>query len=260
MTAATVPALPIAPAPLGRRLARIARLHLANPFTLFGTPLLVLAVIFAVNWTIWWVVRSVSPTDAESVRDVSEGFQYSGASLWVFVYMMVVAIQAMNLTFPFALGLGSTRRDFVAGTLVTFLGLSVGWALLYSALAAIEEATGGWGQGGAMFSSVFFGVDAAWGVRFFHVFALQVFFFCLGSAFGAIYVRWRSRGLILFFSVLALALTAGVAVVTVGGAWPAVGAALGALGLTGGYAVSLGVAALAALAAVAILRRATPRS
>lgn len=259
-TPAATPALPLPPASLARRLGRIARLHVANPFTLFGTPLLVLAVIFAVNWTIWWVIRSVTPGDPQSIQDVSEGFQYSGASLWVFVYMMVVAIQAMNLTFPFALGLGSTRRDFLAGSLLTFLGLSVAWALLYVVLAAIEEATGGWGMGGAMFSSIFFGVDVAWGVRLFHLFALLVFFFSLGSAFGAMYVRWRARGLILFFSLLALVLTAAVALVTATASWPAIGEAIGALGLTGAYASSLGVSVVAAVAAYLILRRATPRS
>ncbi len=127
------------PRPLARRLWNVIRLHLANPFTILGTPLLIMGLIFVVNWVIWLLVRMNTPDNPQSVEDVSIGFQYSGASLWAFVYMMVVAIMAMNLTFSFALGFGSTRRDFSLGTGVTFVGLSAFYALLYTGLAADRE-------------------------------------------------------------------------------------------------------------------------
>lgn len=253
-------ALTPAARPIGRRLWNVMRLHAANPFTLFVTPLLVLASIFAINWMIWWMVRSGSPTDAQSIDDVSTGFQFSGASLWIFFYMMVVAIMAMNLTFSFALGFGSTRRDFLLGTGLTFLVLSAGYSVVFILLALLEQATGGWGVGGAMFNSFYFGLDQPWWVRLFHVFALFTFFFGAGSAFGAMYVRWKARGLILFFSVFTLVIVGALALLTLTESWPAVGEFIATLGFTGSYALGLGIGAVAWTAAFGILRKATPRS
>lgn len=252
----------LAPAarPIGRRLWNVMRLHAANPFTLIVTPLLVLAAIFAINLMIWWMVRSGAPTDAESVENVSRGFQFSGSSLWIFFYMAVVAIMAMNLTFSFALGFGSTRRDFLLGTGLTFLALSAGYSVVYILLALLEQATGGWGLGGAMFNSFFFGLDLPWWQRLFHVFALFAFFFGAGSAFGAMYVRWKARGLIFFFSVFTLVLVGALALLTVTGSWPAVGEFFATLGFTGSYAVGLGIGLIGWAAAFGILRKATPRS
>jgi hypothetical protein len=259
MSATTVPTV-AAPRPLARRVGNVIRLHLANPFTILGTPVIVLGLIFAVNWMIWWIIRTAAPSDPQSVADVSAGFQYSGASLWIFVYMMVVAIMAMNLTFSFALGFSSTRRDFLLGTGVTFVALAALYAVAYIMLAAIETWTGGWGVGGAMFNSFYFGVDEPWGLRLFHVFALFLFFFAAGSAFGSMYVRWKARGLILFFSVLSIAIMGGVALTTVTDSWPSVGEFFVAAGFTGSYALSLIVSLIAGLAAYLILRRATPRN
>src|SRR5690606_3270509 len=87
-----------APRPITRRLWNIIRLHAANPFTVVGTPLIILGAIYAVNLVIWWMIRA-STEGSEAVEGFSQGVQYSGAVLWIFVYMMIVAIQAMNLTF-----------------------------------------------------------------------------------------------------------------------------------------------------------------
>jgi hypothetical protein len=246
--------------PLGRRLWNVVRLHAANPFTILGTPLLVLGLIFAVNWVIWWLIRTLSPSDPQTVADVSEGFQYSGATLWIFVYMMVVAIMAMNLTFSFALGFSSTRRDFILGTGVTFVVLSAFYALLYILLAGIETWTGGWGVGGAMFNSLYFGLDSPWYLRLFHVFTLFLFFFAIGSSFGAMYVRWKARGLVLFFSALSVVLLCAIVLTTLTESWPAFGQFFVTVGFTGAYALSLVISAVAGIAGYLILRRATPRA
>lgn len=262
MSAATVttPPATLAARPLARRLANVVRLHLANPFTIFFTPLLILGLIFLVNWVIWWLIWLAAPSDSESVENVSAGFQFSGASLWIFIYMMIVAIQAMNLTFPFALGFGSTRRDFSLGSAVTFAGLSAFYALLFMSLAAIESATGGWGVHGAMFNSIYFDLSAPWAVRLFHVFAGFAFFFAIGTVFGAVYVRWRARGLILFFAALTLVLVGGAALATLTGSWGVIGDFFVTIGFTGGFAVGLVIAVVAGVAGHLVLRHATPRS
>ena len=246
--------------PLPRRLLNVVRLHLANPFTILVTPLLVLGIIFLANWVIWFLIRSATPTDPQSVADVSQSLQYTGASMWTFVYMMIVAIQAMNLTFPFALGFGSTRRDFSLGTAAAFVGFSAGWALLYTGLALVERATNGWGLGGSMFDSFYLGIGVTWGERLFNTFAAFAFFFFIGSIFGAIYVRYRASGLTLFFLALALVLIGAIALLTLNEGWGAFGEFFATVGFTGAYALSLVVSAVAGIAAHLILRRATPRS
>lgn len=261
---ATTPTAPaptlVGPRPLRRRVGNVVRLHLANPFTIFITPLIVLGLIFALNWMIWWIVRTAAPSDPASVADVSAGFQLSGATLWIFVYMMVVAIMAMNLTFSFALGFSSTRRDFLLGSALTFVGLSALYAGLYILLAALETWTGGWGVGGAMFNSIYFGIDAPWWLRLFHVFALFLYFFAAGSMFGSMYVRFKARGLILYFSALTLALMGAIALVTVTDSWPAIGDFFVTVGFTGGYALSLVLSLVSGLVGYLVLRRATPRN
>lgn len=260
MSAVTVPVVPHA-RPLGRRLANVVRLHLANPFTVFVTPALVLGLIFLANWVIWWIIATNTGGDTDAVANASQGFQYSGASAWTLVYMMVVAIQAMNLSFPFALGFGSTRRDFALGTGVTFIGLSALYAGVYTVLAGVETATGGWGVGGAMFNAIYFGLPGtAWPLWLFHVFAGFLLFFGIGTLFGAIFVRWRTKGLILFFAVLALALMGAATFATTAGTWGLVGEFFGTLGFTGSYALAVGVAAVAGVCGFLVLRRATPRS
>lgn len=260
MSAVATPTPTLTVRPLPRRLLNVVRLHLANPFMLFLTPLMVLGIIFLANLVIWLLIRMGTPDDPTSVANVSQGFQYSGASLWTFVYMMVVAIQAMNLAFPFALGFGSTRRDFSLGTGVAFVGFSAVWALLYSGLALIESATNGWGLGGVLFNSFYFGVDVTGVERLFNVFAAFLFFFMAGSVFGAIYVRFRARGLTLFFLALGVVLIGLIALITLTESWGTFGDFFVAVGFTGAYALSLLVSLVAGVAAHLILRRATPRN
>jgi hypothetical protein len=74
------------------------------------------------------------------------------------------------------------------------------------------------------------------------------------------YVRWKARGLVLFFSLLSLAVMGGVALITVTDSWAGVGGFFVATGFTGSYALSLVLSLTAGLAAYLILRRATPRN
>ena len=101
MSAATLSAPP-REAP---RILNVVRLHLANPWTAVIMPWLIFGAIFALNWSIWLIVwTAASPADR---ADVSDGLQWNGAVFYFFVYMLIVAAQAMNATFSYALGLGA---------------------------------------------------------------------------------------------------------------------------------------------------------
>ena len=181
------------------------KLNLTNPWTTIILPWVIILSIFALSWGIWLIVfTNIDPSD---VGNASEGMQWSGASTWIFVYMMVIAVQAMNLTFPLALGYGVTRRDFYLGSSLTFVLLSVMYAVGLTILAGIEQATDGWGLGGRMFTAVYFGgPELEWWMRLPIFFFILLFFFFVGAAIATVYVRWKATGLVFFFIILGFAL------------------------------------------------------
>jgi hypothetical protein len=246
------------PAGSFERITRITRLLLANPWTTIAMPWIVIGGIFVVNWLIWLIMFSnLSGSDAADAR---EGIQYSGASSWMFVYMFIIAVQAINLAFPLALGYGATRRDFYLGTSVTFVVLSAMYAVGLTILSVIEQLTNGWGLGGTMFTAIYFGGDVAWYVRLGIFFCGLLFFFFVGSLFATFWVRWKANGMVGGFGLLALLLVGVIALITYTGSWPAVGDALARAGAPGIATWLLVPTVLAAIAGFFVLRRATPRS
>jgi hypothetical protein len=243
--------------PFGRIL-RVVKLNLANPWTTVIMPWIILAAIFVLSYGIWIIVYlSIKPSDT---ADAQEGMQYSGASSWIFVYLLVVAVQAMNLTFPLALGFGSTRRDFYLGSALTFGLLSVMWAVGLTILSVIESATNGWGIGGKMFTTIYFGGGETpiW-QRLVIYLCISLFFFFVGAAVASVYVRWRVTGLVVFFFLLGLLLLGALALIFLTNGWPAVGQFFVTNQAFGVALWMLIPTAIAGLAGYLVLRGATPR-
>ncbi|PKQ25526.1 MAG: ABC transporter permease [Actinobacteria bacterium HGW-Actinobacteria-4] len=238
--------------PLAVRLANVVRLHLANPWTPIIIPTLILAVIFLANLAIWNLIAY--NTGNEDLSNVN-----NGGIAFVAIYMLVVATQTMNSTFPFALGYGVTRRDFYLGSSALFLMLSAGYAAGITVFALIERATSGWGLNASFFAPIYLGdLNAA---EFFWVyFTLLVFFFFLGAATAAVYVRWRTTGMLVFFGGLLAIIIASIWLLSITDSFGAVGQFFVSAGLLGSHSWSLAVSALMAIAGYALLRRATPRN
>lgn len=240
------------------RITRIVKLNLTNPWTTIVFPWLIIGAIFALSFGIWVIVyANISPEDA---ANASTGLQYSGANSWIFVYMMVIAVQAMNLTFPLALGYGVTRRDFYLGTSLTFVLLAAMYAVGLTILAQIEAATDGWGVRGRMFTAIYFGGDdAEWWSRLLTFFFILSFFFFVGASAATLYVRWKANGLIAYFLALGVLVVGAVAFFTYTDNWGLIGDffSLGALGVSAWLLVPT---VLAGITGFFVLRRATPRS
>jgi hypothetical protein len=245
-------------APL-RRITRVVRLHLTNPWTTVIMPGIILGGIFVLSFALWWLI-SIN-LDRADAADASDGIQYSGASSWIFFYMMIVAVQAMNLTFPLALGYGSTRRDFYLGSSLTFVLLSAGWAVALTILSALESLTNGWGVGLRMFTAIYFGggETAIW-QRLVIFFCVMLFFFFVGAAFAAVYVRAKATGLVASFLVVGVLLVGAVALFTYTNTWDAVGTFFVDEQAIGVALWLLVPTAIAGVIGYLILRRATPRS
>lgn len=254
MTTITSPARP--PAGPARRVLNIVRLHLTNPWNTIILPWMIMGIILIGNLAVWALVLANTPT--ADLADVREGLGYSGASTYIFVYIMIVAVQAIAVTFPFALGYGVTRRDYYLGTALTFVGLSAMFSIGLTILAAIEDATNGWGLGGRMFTAVYYG--DSWGPRLFIYFAAFLFFFSVGMAAASIWVRWKANGLIAFFVGLGIIVIGGGALFTFTGTWGAFGSFFANAGLVGSFAWSLVISAIAIVGGFFVLRRATPKN
>jgi hypothetical protein len=241
------------------RIGRIVRLNLANPRTTIVLPALIEAGIFVLTFLVWLLVSA--NLDGADAADAAEGTQYSGAGSWIFFYMLIVAVQAMNLTFPLALGFGSTRRDFYLGSVLTFVLLSAGWAIALTLLSWLETITSGWGIGMRMFTAIYFGggENVVW-QRLVIFFCVMLFFFLIGTAFAAVYVRWKATGLVISFLLVGLALVGAIALFTYTQTWDAVGTFFMDAQAIGVALWLLVPAALAGGIGYLVMRRATPRS
>ncbi|MFW7414229.1 ABC transporter permease [Demequina sp. SO4-18] len=250
----------LAPAPSGAsapaRIWDVVRLHVANPWNTLVVPWVITFAIFGLNLAIWLMVASA----AGGVENLEpDAFAYNGGISWLAVFMMVVAVQAMNLTFKFALGFSVTRRDYYLGSVLYFVLLSLLYATGVTAIAAVERATDGWGLGAAFF--------APWGlpgepiatIWFLYLMVLLLFFF-LGAAVATVWVRWGPNGLYAFFIGLAALVVGAGWFVTTTDSWPAVGEFFTSRSLVELAAWTLPLSIACGVVGHLFLRRSTPRS
>lgn len=238
----------------GRRILTTIRVHAANPWTIIITPWLVLFAVFALNFLIWQAIVIA----AGGKELPADAFANNGAVSWLFVYMIVVAVQAMNLTFSFVVGLGATRRDYFLGSAATFAALSAQFGIGIAILAWIERATDGWGLGGAFFAPAFMTAVPVWQVAVVYTLVL-LFMFFLGTSVAAVYVRWGATAIVLFFVALALAFAVGALLVSRANAWPAVGNFFVDNSILQLALYTLPLSAICAVLGWLLMRRATPK-
>ena len=202
------------------RLLSVVRLHFVNRWTVIYLPWAILGFVFLINLAVWAIIAASVPESDQT--EALDGTGWSGASFYFFVYMMVLAVQAINTTFPFAQGYGVTRRDFYLGSCIAFALLALTYGAAFTFLAFLEDATGGWGLGGRMFTAFYFG-EGDWFQRLFLFVVAFAFFLFVGAATAATYVRWKATGMYVFFAALTLLIVGGAALATYTGSWPAVG-------------------------------------
>lgn len=256
MTALTASAVSTTSAPSVNRnpIWRTIRLHAVNPSVFFGIPWIILGAAWALSMIIGVILHS---SGAVTTTDIP-GMRYSWAVLSPQWYLIVVGVQAVGLTFSFALGFGSTRRDFWLGTSAMFVLVSAEMAVAIATLVQIEKATNGWGLGVHVFDSLWYG-QSGWMQDFYTTFVLQLFVLFVGATATTIYMRWRIPGM-LVFAVAAVALILGViATLTFTQTWDQVTNWLFSIGVSGVFTVLLGLTAVWAVVGYLVIRRATTR-
>ncbi|BDZ51255.1 hypothetical protein GCM10025867_34960 [Frondihabitans sucicola] len=244
------------PVSAGHRVWRVVRLNLVNTRTVFVVPAIVMGSILLVNAAIWYIITAT--TSGTDRVDAMTGTQYSGGSFYIFVFMLVIGVQVVTATFPFALGLSATRRDFALGSGLTFVLLAAVYSIAFAALSLVERATGGWFLGGHLFTSLYFGANV--GQRLLVVFFGLLFCFFVGAMGGTLFMRWRATGVMLGGAALAVVVLGALAAVSFSDSWGAVGRSLLAAGPLGIATWLLVPIAVCSIAGFTVLRRATPKS
>ncbi|MEO6944129.1 MAG: hypothetical protein ABI053_05405 [Lacisediminihabitans sp.] len=241
-------------APSGvQRIWNVARLQFSNKWQTLGVPWLAMGIIFLFNLVIWWFIATAGQPDEDT------GSSYNGASFYLFVYMLVIAIQAMSRTFPFALGFSVTRRDYYLGTSLAFAIYSIGYGAALTFLSYVEEWTQGWGVGLTLFGTALLTTNSFW-LRLFIYVAVLLVFFLIGMVCGTVYVRWRANGLVALGVAVALLTIGSVALATLTESWDLVGEWFLSSGVVGVTSWFLLFSTVFAIIGFFILRRATPQN
>ncbi|MBG6084909.1 hypothetical protein [Zhihengliuella flava] len=208
MSTATVnaPATGGGAGPRGNRvgsLSKIVRLHFADRSRMIDSPLLIMAGVAALIVLIMIILRNFTPaTDAE----LSEGFRYNQAAIWCLSgYIMNIGVMAYARTMPYAMGLGSTRRQYFWGTTVALTLEALLIAAMMTAFLFLEKITGHWFTGARMFDTYLAG-DGDYGALFLFGWGIALAMLFLGSFFAAVYLRWNVPGVLASIAVLVLGL------------------------------------------------------
>jgi len=233
---------------------RVVRLHCVNPSVFFGIPWIILGSA----WAVMMIVGLIITGAGGPAEDMAKGMRYSWAVLSPQWYLVVVGVQAIGLTFSFALGFGTTRRDFWLGTSIMFGIVSFLNAVAIATLVQIEKATDGWGIGIAMFDSLWYG-QQGWLTDFYTTLAMQLLVLFIGASVTTVYMRWRMRGMLIVALGAVVLFLAFIAIVTFSNSWLALFEWFAAIGLIGGFTIVLGLAVVCAIGGYLVIRRATPR-
>ena len=174
------------------RMVELARMHsVAWPLAI-AAPAGILLVAFIIGWIIFFVVPN---PDSET--------RFTGGTTSVFFFGIGFYVQAMTQTFPFALGLSVTRREFFTATALAGLVQSVVFGTVIYLLSLVEDATSGWGVRMRMFGILDY-LTPNPAVRWLCLIALFLLVCGAGMFVGTVYLRWKIIGL----TTLGLAATA----------------------------------------------------
>lgn len=165
------------------RIVPAARLQLVNWPSIVGWPWGILASSLLINVALFWALREqpdVEPT--------------TGGLASIYIVMLVACITSIAQDFPFAMGLGITRRTFYLANVAQFTGQALVYAALLYLFALIEDATGGFGV-----NLTFFGMPQLFTDNPLVIYLSYVMPFLLLGFIGIfitiVYKRWGVNGM-----------------------------------------------------------------
>lgn len=192
----------------------VIALQFANPTRLVTIPLAILGGVVIVTSGITFVLRQ---------NGAAGELDANGSVIWSLLgFIVAVGVQAVAVAFPLALALGSTRRAFTAGVLVTAVLESALLTASAVLLLGLELLTGGWFVRAHVFGDSTLGGGNAL-VLAAVMFLASLSAIAAGALFGAAWVRFGALGPLVLG--VALAAAAVLALLLLAPSFPAVGRA-----------------------------------
>jgi hypothetical protein len=128
---------------------------------------------------------------------------YPGGLIAICAILFLLGILIVNDTFPFALGFGVRRTDYVLGTTVLAITISAITAIFWLLCSLLELATRGWGASLYYFHLPYFSDGSLIEQLLAHFMLLANLFF-LGFVIGSIYRRLGGIGTLIFYIIVFL--------------------------------------------------------
>jgi hypothetical protein len=176
-------------------------LQYANPSRMLTIPLAILVAVVVVTSGIVLVVGRQAGAG---------GTDSNGAVIWSLLgFVVAIGVQAVATVFPLALALGSTRRTFTAGVLVTAVLEAALLTVASLVLLGVEVVTGGWFVGAKVLADPSLGGGDALALTTV-MFLSALSAIAVGALFGAAWVRFGARGPLSLGLALAAALVLGL--------------------------------------------------
>ncbi len=234
------------------RTMAVVRLHANRRFSSLALP-----PILAVGIVLLMIVVVVSMAAAgipTGSADVVDGLRSNGGIVFSLAgLLMALGVQAATACFAFATSLGTSRRDYVAGTGVYFLLQTLYVTVILSVLLALEMATDHWFTGAYALDVKLLG-NGDWAAFVPFVLTATLAAQAVGAMFGASWLRFGNRGPLLIAVVGVVVLASAILIVVPH--WAAVMAGL-SFAWVSLVLLILGVVALVATSA--FLRRTSVR-
>lgn len=171
---------------------KVTKLHMNKASMMFFTPFIIVMTVLVVSVLISLVMQRAGADPASP--DFVEGARWNQGMIWSLPgFLVYYGVQAIATTYPFGLALGATRRAHVFGTAIANLILSAYVAALMLLLLGIELLTNHWFMNVYALDVYVLGAGDPL-VLFMTGFMLTFVATSIGGVFGAMWVRYGSKG------------------------------------------------------------------
>jgi len=166
-----------------KRILDVARMHTVAWVAQIAWPWGIMGISLAVNILIF-----------ASIDEASPGKTSTGGLSSLYIVTAIVAAVSISQVFPFALGMGVTRRTFYTATVLVNVVQALVYGVLLYLLNLIEGGTGGFGIGLHFFRVPY--IDVSNGLLQILVYAVPFLFLNFLCIFAAVLlVRFGTNGL-----------------------------------------------------------------
>lgn len=171
---------------------KVTKLHMNKASVMFFTPFIIVMAVLVVSVLISLVIQRAGADPASP--DFVEGARWNQGMIWSLPgFLVYYGVQAIATTYPFGLALGATRRAHVLGTAIANVILSTYVAALMLLLLGIELLTNHWFMNVYALDVYVLGAGDPL-VLFMTGFMLTFVATSIGGVFGAMWVRYGSKG------------------------------------------------------------------